>query len=78
MDWKKKARKASYELEDEPLSIVVMKNNHKVVCGTQEGTLAMYTVRHFYYNVDLYYDVIKTLIMMPLRLIYYYGVNMLQ
>ena len=44
LDWRKVTRKASYELEDEPLSIVVMKNNTKVVCGTQEGTLAFYSV----------------------------------
>lgn len=44
LDWRKGSHKASYELEDEPLSVVVMKNNTKVVCGTQEGTLAFYTV----------------------------------
>lgn len=42
MNWKRKTRKDSIPLEDEPLSVVVMKDNTTVVCGTQEGTLAMY------------------------------------
>lgn len=33
--------------EDEPLSVVIMKNGRKVVCGTQNGVLLLYTWGHF-------------------------------
>ncbi|KAL5707264.1 WD domain repeat-containing protein 55 [Ranunculus cassubicifolius] len=33
--------------EDEPLSVVIMKNGRKVVCGTQNGVLLLYSWGHF-------------------------------
>lgn len=45
MNAKKGSRKASDQLEEELMSVVVMKNNRKVVCGTSEGCLALYSVR---------------------------------
>eukprot|EP00041_Stephanoeca_diplocostata_P009132 m.139274 g.139274 ORF g.139274 m.139274 type:complete len:371 (+) comp17615_c0_seq1:222-1334(+) len=42
MNWKHKKTESSYQLEDEPLSLAVIKNGKTVVCGTQEGTLGFY------------------------------------
>ncbi|KAK9129171.1 hypothetical protein Sjap_009658 [Stephania japonica] len=33
--------------EDEPLSVVIMKNGRKVICGTQNGVLLLYSWGHF-------------------------------
>ncbi len=45
MDWRRLKRKVSFQLEDEPLSLTLIKGGRKVLCGTQEGTLAIYNVR---------------------------------
>ena len=42
MDAKKGGRQQSDQLEDELLSLCVMKGGRKVVCGTQDGVLAIY------------------------------------
>ena len=44
MNWKRKTRRVTDNLEDELLSVVVMKHNKKVVCGTQSGVLSIYNV----------------------------------
>ncbi|OVA01099.1 WD40 repeat [Macleaya cordata] len=33
--------------EDEPLSVVIMKNGRKVICGTQSGVILLYSWGHF-------------------------------
>lgn len=45
MNAKTGSRKSSDHLEEELLSLVVMKNHTKVVCGTSDGNLALYSVR---------------------------------
>ena len=47
IDWRSGATIESEQLEDEPISIEVMGNNSKVVVGTQEGTLGIYTWGQF-------------------------------
>eukprot|EP00047_Mylnosiga_fluctuans_P001972 m.222635 g.222635 ORF g.222635 m.222635 type:complete len:393 (-) comp10797_c0_seq1:820-1998(-) len=42
LNLRKNTRKASDQLEDELLSVVVVKDTRFVVCGTQEGILAIY------------------------------------
>ena len=43
MEWRKKdGIELSYQLEDEPLCLAIVKGGSKVVCGTQEGTLGIY------------------------------------
>eukprot|EP00038_Savillea_parva_P003202 m.122323 g.122323 ORF g.122323 m.122323 type:complete len:313 (-) comp11103_c0_seq4:147-1085(-) len=43
MDWRSKDIELSYQLEDEPLCLTVIKGGSRVVCGTQEGTMGLYT-----------------------------------
>jgi WD40 repeat protein len=43
MDWRNKKIELSYQLEDEPLSLAIIKRGTRVVCGTQEGALGIYT-----------------------------------
>ncbi|KAL2926089.1 WD repeat-containing protein 55, partial [Bienertia sinuspersici] len=42
--------------EDEPLSVVIMKNGRKVICGTQTGTLLLYSWGFFKDRSDLFVD----------------------
>ncbi|XP_074307608.1 WD repeat-containing protein 55 [Silene latifolia] len=42
--------------EDEPLSIVIMKNGRKVICGTQTGTLLLYSWGFFSDCSDRFVD----------------------
>lgn len=42
--------------EDEPLSVVIMKNGRKVVCGTQTGTLLLYSWGFFKDCSDRFVD----------------------
>uniref|UniRef100_A0A803LL07 WD repeat-containing protein 55 n=1 Tax=Chenopodium quinoa TaxID=63459 RepID=A0A803LL07_CHEQI len=42
--------------EDEPLSVVIMKNGRKVICGTQSGTLLLYSWGFFKDCSDRFVD----------------------
>ena len=44
MNLKKNTRKATEQLDDELLSIAVVKDSKFVVCGTQEGVIAIFKV----------------------------------
>lgn len=43
MDWRGKEIELSYQLDDEPLCVSIIKGGTRVVCGTQEGTLGIYS-----------------------------------
>ncbi|KAK9714821.1 hypothetical protein RND81_06G122500 [Saponaria officinalis] len=51
-----KVQSQSEFCEDEPLSVVIMKNGRKVICGTQTGTLLLYSWGFFKDCSDRFVD----------------------
>ena len=53
MNWKKGTKKVSEQLDDELLSVVVVQGAKYVVCGTQEGIIAIYKASGRCYKLDV-------------------------
>jgi hypothetical protein len=46
INWAKQKGRSSENIEDEFLSVAVVKNNRTVVCGTQDGVLAFFKLQN--------------------------------